>query len=94
MAPKRLVASPKPAHLIKDRMPQSTNRVPAPGEAVLAYSYLRRSYEDRPTGIVYETTGPAVGGGFYIFLDTQSLLVVESYDEKIKAWIERPPGAK
>lgn len=74
-------------------MPQSP-RVPAPGEAVLAYSYLKHAYEDRPTGIVYETTTPAVGGGFFVFLVTQELVVVENYDDKIKAWIVKPPRAK
>jgi hypothetical protein len=72
----------------------STNKIPAPGDAVLTYKHRELSHEDRPTGVVDENSGPAVGGGYYVILATESVIVVENYDEEIEAWVEKRPRQK
>lgn len=74
-------------------MPHSTNRVPTPGDAVLLYKHRELSHEDRPTGVVDENSGPAVGGGFYVILESQSVVIVENFDEDIEAWVVKRPRA-
>ena len=74
-------------------MPHQSNKAPVPGDAVLLYKHRELSHEERPTGIVDEMSGPAVGGGFYVILESQSVVVVDNFDDEIEAWIEKRPRA-
>lgn len=69
--------------------PRTSNKLPAPGDAVLRYRYREHSHEENPSGVVAQNSGKAIGGGYYVILEDDTVVSVENWDPKRKEWIEK-----
>ncbi len=70
---------------------RNSNKLPAPGDAVLRYNYKEHSHENVPSGVIAFDEGRAVGGGYYVRLEDDTIISVENFDAKRKEWIEKRP---
>lgn len=75
-----------------DRPP--TNRTPQAGDQVRTYDYKRHEHREVLVEEVSSNEGPAVGGGYYIYMKSGPVVSVEQYPEQFKGkfvWWEKHP---